>query len=89
MQNSILKREVAIAAGLLAFGLLVLPLAIYAVGQALIGDYGDDLGMLALVENIWRDFLTLRPGAWLLVLGPYAVVQVIRGARRVWRRSEL
>jgi hypothetical protein len=89
MQSSIWKREVAIAAGLLAFGLLILPLAIYAVGQALIGEYGDDLGLFALVETIWRDFLALRPAAWLLVLSPYAVVQVLRGARRVWRRREL
>jgi hypothetical protein len=89
MQSSIWKREVAIAAGLLAFGLLILPLAIYAVGQALIGDYGDDLGLFGLAETIWRDFLTLRPAAWLLVLSPYAVVQVLRGARRVWRRKEL
>jgi hypothetical protein len=89
MHNSIWKREVAIAAGLLAFGLLILPVAIYSVGQALIGDYGDDLGLFALVETIWHDFLALRPGAWLLVLSPYAVVQVIRGARRVWRSKEL
>jgi hypothetical protein len=84
-----LKREVAIGSGLLAFGLLALPLAIYGVGQWLIGDYGDDASMLALAETIWRDFFALRPAAVLLVLSPYVAVQLLRIVRRVWRRREL
>ena len=45
------QREVAIAAALLAFGLLALPFAVYFVGQQLLGDYGDGLGALALAET--------------------------------------
>ena len=89
MHGTTWKREVAIGSGFLALGLFVLPLAIYFVGQRLIGDYGDDLGLVALVETIWKDFLALRPIAWLLVLSPYAVVQLLRLMRRVWRRGEL
>jgi hypothetical protein len=80
------RREVAIAAGLLAFGLLVLPFAVYVVGQQLLGDYGDGLGSLALAESIWLDLLSLRLPAWILVLSPYLTIQLARGVRRIWRR---
>ena len=80
------QREAAIAAGLLAFGLLALPFAIYLVGQRLLGEYGEGAGPLALAENLWLDLLALRLPAWLLVLSPYLTIQLARGIRRVWRR---
>ena len=80
------QREAAIAAGLLALGVLALPFAIYVVGQQLLGDYGDGAGPLALAENIWLDLLALHLPAWLLVLSPYLLVQLARGVRRTWRR---
>lgn len=80
------QREAAIAAGLLAFGVLALPFAIYVVGQRLLGDYADGAGPLLLAENIWLDLLALRLPAWLLVLSPYLLVQLARGVRRAWRR---
>jgi hypothetical protein len=79
------QREAAIAASLLAFGVLALPFAIYVVGQRLLGDYADGAGPLVLAENIWVDLLTLRLPAWLLVLSPYLLVQLARGVRRAWR----
>ena len=79
------RREVAIAAGCLAFGLIVLPLAVYVVGQRVLGEYAADSGALGLAESIWRDFLSLRLPAWLLVLSPYLTLQLLRAARRVWR----
>lgn len=89
MHGTTWKREVAIGSGSLAFGLFVLPLAIYVVGQRLIGEYGEDLGMLDLAEAIWSDFLALRPTTWILVLSPYVIVQLLRLVRRVWRRERL
>jgi hypothetical protein len=80
------QREAALAAGLLALGVLALPFAIYVVGQQLLGDYGDGAGPLALAENIWLDLLALHLPAWLLVLSPYLLVQLVRGVRRTWRR---
>ena len=80
------QREAAIAAGLLAVGVLALPFAIYVVGQQLLGAYGEGAGPLALAENIWLDLLALSPPAWLLVLSPYLLVQLARGVRRTWRR---
>ena len=81
------RREVAIAAALLAFGLLALPFAVYFVGQQVLGDYGDGLGALALAESIWVDLLSLRLAAWVLVLSPYLTIQLARGVRRIWRRK--
>lgn len=83
------KREVTIGVLMLAFGLFVLPVAIYAVGRQLIGDYSADSGVLSLAEQIWIDLLSLRPAAWILVLAPYVTVQLARGVRRVWRPRQL
>lgn len=80
------QRETAIAAGMLAFGLLALPFAIYLVGQQLLGEYAEGSGALVLAESIWLDLLALRLPAWLLVLTPYLVVQLVRAVRRTWRR---
>jgi hypothetical protein len=83
------QREATIAAVAIGFGLLVLPFAIYIVGQRLIGDYGSDGGPMALAEAIWLDLLALRLPAWLLVLSPYLTVQLARWVRRVWRPNSL
>jgi hypothetical protein len=80
------QRETAIAAGMLAFGLLALPFAIYIVGQQLLGEYAEGSGALVLAESIWLDLLALRLPAWLLVLTPYLLVQLARAVRRIWRR---
>jgi hypothetical protein len=82
-----LQREVIVAALSLGFGLLVLPFAVYLVGQQLLGDYGASSGAMALAESIWLDLVTLRWPAWLLVLSPYVTVQLVRWMRRVWRRE--
>jgi len=79
------RRELVIATAMLAFGLFVLPMAIYSVGVRVIGSYGTEGGMLDLAETIWRDLLALAPWAWLLVLSPYVVVQALRLALRMWR----
>jgi hypothetical protein len=83
------RREVAIGAGLLAFGLFVLPAAIYIVGAQIFGEYSVDGGVLALGEGIWSDLLALQPFAWLLVLSPYVIVQLARCVRRLWRRPAM
>ena len=84
---SVWRREAAIAAGLIAFGLVALPFAVYLVGQRVLGEYGDSDGALALAENIWRDLLSFRLAAWVLVLSPYLTIQLARGVRRIWRRK--
>ena len=74
-----------------AVGFFVLPLAIYSVGRELVGTYSADgsAGALHLAESIWLDLLRLRWTAWLLLLAPYGVVQVLRFTRRLWRTARL
>jgi hypothetical protein len=83
------QRELSIAALAIGFGLLVLPLAIYVVGQQLLGEYRTDAGAMALAERIWLDLLSLRAPAWILVLSPYIAVQILRWVRRAWRPASL
>ena len=83
MQSRTIKREIAIAAALFAVGLLVLPPAIYWVGRQVAGEYGG--GPLALADQIWADFVRLEPAAWLLVLSPYLLLQLVRLIGRTWR----
>ncbi|MGH7122834.1 MAG: hypothetical protein ACREFI_00580 [Stellaceae bacterium] len=84
MQSHVIKREIAIATALFAAGLLLLPPAIYWVGRQLVGDYAGG-GLLALADQIWSDLLQLEPAAWVLVLSPYVLLQLVRLIRRTWR----
>ncbi len=82
------KRELIIAASAFGFGFFILPLAIYWVGQEIIGEYSPDAGVWDLAENVWADLLNLEPAAWILVLCPYLLVQLARLVRRLWRRAK-
>lgn len=82
------RREIAVVAGALLAGLLLLPLAIAAVGEAMIGPY-EGGGALALAEQLWLDALALRPAAWILILSPYVLAQLVRLVWLVWRRPAL
>ncbi len=68
------RRELIIAVLSFSFGFFVLPILIYVVGEAAVGDYAPDAGLLDLAEHIWSDFFALKPAAWLLVLSPYGVL---------------
>jgi len=91
MPNDTVRREIVIAAVVFAFGFFVLPLAIYWVGRELVGTYSTDAtaGAMTLAESIWADLLRFRLSAWVLVLAPYGVVQLLRLARRLWRAAPL
>ncbi len=87
---SVLRRratkEVALLAGLLFFGLIIMPLAIYSVGQSVFGTYGG-IG--------YGDFYGTLSGkvrhgdlvAWFLILAPYIGWQVVRLMALAWRLS--
>jgi hypothetical protein len=91
MPNDTLRREIIIAAVSFAFGFFVLPLAIYWVGRELIGNYSTDAsaGAFTLTESVWADLLSFRLAAWVLVLAPYGLVQLLRLTRRLWRAAPL
>ena len=91
MPNDALRREIVIAAVLFAFGFFILPLAIYWVGRELIGTYSTDAsaGAITFAESIWADLLRFRLAAWVLVLAPYGMAQLLRLAYRLWRVQAL
>lgn len=78
------KNEAILAVLLFAFGLFVLPVAIYFVGQQIIGDYEGD-GVIGLVLALWSALVRADAVAWILVLSPYLVVQLLRLTWKVWR----
>jgi hypothetical protein len=79
-----LKQEAALLAVMLFFGIVLLPIAIWFVGDLVFGSYGG---------SGYGDFFSslsgkLRSGnlvAWFLVLAPWLTVQVIRLALAGWR----
>ena len=80
------KRELALAGALIGLGVLVLPGAVYLVGQTVVGDYPADGGVLALAVSIWVEMVRGNPLALVLVLSPYGIVQLLRLSRCLWRR---
>ncbi|HLF09740.1 MAG TPA: hypothetical protein VJA26_00880 [Gammaproteobacteria bacterium] len=79
------KKELVLAVFLLGFGLLIMPFAIYWVGQQVVGEYAPDAGVFDLAEHVWWDLTQLSLPAWTLVLSPYLCVQLLRVARSSWR----
>jgi hypothetical protein len=79
------RRELRIAGLWLAFGLLVMPFLIYLAGVLTLGPY--DGGLLAFLGSLLAAFFTLKPTAWLLVLGPYLLFTAVRFLTRPLRRA--
>jgi hypothetical protein len=80
----IAKKEAAILAGLLFIGLVILPILIWFVGQAVFGAYGG----AGYVEFFGTLSGKIRAGdlvAWFLVLAPWLALQLIRLAVFGWR----
>ncbi len=69
----------------LVIGVTVMPILIYLVGSSRLGPYANG-GLLAL----WRDYVValvhLSLAFWLVALGPYATLWMLRGARYWMRR---
>lgn len=80
------KKELVLGGILVGFGLLVLPFAIYWVGQQAVGEYAPDAGVFDLAEQIWWDLTQLSLPAWTLVLSPYLLVQLLRVPHSLWRQ---
>lgn len=79
------RRELTMAAAAFAVGFFVLPLAIFWLGQHVLGNYAPGAGVLDLADQIWGDFLQLAPAAWLLIFSPYLLLQLARLLRRLLR----
>ncbi len=65
-------------------GIALLPLAVFFVGDAVFGSYGGD-GFGDFFESLLGKLGRADRFAWLLVLSPYIVVQVLRMMAMGWR----
>jgi hypothetical protein len=52
------------------------PVAIYAVGTAIVGPYEGDSGLLGLMTTIYGDAIRGTISAWLVLLGPALLVLI-------------
>ena len=84
--QSATKRELVLAAVLLGLGVLLLPVAVYVVGQTVVGEYSAEGGVVDLAVNVWLEAVRGNPLALVLVLSPYGIVQLLRLSRRLLRR---
>lgn len=82
--RKIIVREAALLLGFVFIGLVLLPLAIYLVGQVIFGDYGG-----GSYGHFFSDLNgRVRAGdaaAWFLVLSPYLGWQTLRLIGLAWR----
>ena len=82
----VIRKEVGLFVGLLFVGLVLLPIAVFGVGQSIFGDYGG---------QGYNEFFTTLSGkiregdavAWFLVLSPYLGWQTLRLIAWGWRRT--
>ncbi len=77
-----LGRELLTAGLCLAIGIGLMPCLIFLIGRGALGPYAH--GSLL---SLWHDFLVGLAGGseavWFIALGPYLLVLLLRGARRL------
>lgn len=84
--NPAIRKEAILFVVLLFVGIVLLPLAVFLVGQSVFGayggaGYGDFFGSIS-ARLRGRDGV-----AWFLVLSPYLAWQCLRLTVRAWRRA--
>ncbi|MGH8193338.1 MAG: hypothetical protein ACREQ8_02905 [Woeseiaceae bacterium] len=72
--------------GLLFVGLVILPLCIYGVGEAVFGEYGNG-GFASFYRQLHARFRDGEPVVWFLLLSPYLLWQLVRLTAWAFRRS--
>ena len=88
-QTSVRKaitREASLFLGLLFAGLVLLPVAVYLVGQAIFGDYGGG-GYGHFYSELSSRIRAGDAAAWFLVLSPYLALQTLRLVALGWRAA--
>ncbi len=84
--RQVITKEAALLVGLLFVGFVLVPIAIYWIGQGLFGEfggqgYGDFFGTLSAKIRHGE------PVAWFFVLTPYLLWQTIRLTVWGWRTA--
>ena len=70
-------RELSVLAGSLLTGLLLIPLALYYASPIVLGHYGGS-GYAEFFGILLQDLRAGQPGAWIMVISPYAALQALR-----------
>lgn len=81
----VIEKEVALLAVLLFFGLVLMPIGIFMIGEALFGSYGGH-GYGEFFSIISEKIRSGDRVAWFLVLAPYMVWQSLRLMVKAWQR---
>lgn len=83
--RKIVARELALFLSLLLFGLILLPVGIFVVGDQVFGDYGE-AGFSGFYNALSGKIRSGDWVAWFLVLSPYLGWQTIRLTAFFWRK---
>lgn len=59
-------------------GLAGMPALVYLVGERLLGEYRPGASMGTFYADLFAELGALSPWAWLLVLGPWLALQLLR-----------
>lgn len=81
-----IRKEAILFIILLFVGIVLLPLAVFLVGQLVFGAYGG-AGYGDFFGSISARLRGLDGVAWFLVLSPYLALQCLRLTIKAWRRT--
>lgn len=73
-----LRFELILGSALLAVGLFVVPAAVYLVGNALLGAYGENATLGVFYADFFGDLASASGRAWTLALGPLVLISWLR-----------
>ena len=79
-------REAIVFGACLLFGFIVLPAAVFFVGQSVFGAYGGD-GYGEFFTTLARKVLAFDGASWFLILSPYLALQTVRLVVFGWRKT--
>lgn len=79
-------KEAALLGGLVLAGLVLLPIAIYLVGQLVFGAYGGH-GFTDFYQSLHIDFRAGQPAALFLLLSPCIIWLLLRLVLWIFRRG--
>jgi hypothetical protein len=84
--STLLKKEAAVFLVLLLIGLVLLPICIWVVGNAVFGAY-EGAGYSDFFGTLSGKIRSGNPVAWFLVLSPWIVWQCLRLIAFGWRSA--
>lgn len=80
-----LNREARLLLGALIFGAVGLPLLVWITGRIALGPYANG-GMFAILSDFFTLLYSGSIAAWILLLGPYVLLGVLRAAAALFRK---